>query len=99
MALSAILRLKILLEFDGWARFQRDNKHVIFVLILIVSDTNRALETFNLALKYMYIGGWWVLPDYVHGLVDDFWLVYCYDLLGSRSGSEHGQYASPTAHI
>lgn len=41
----------------------------------------------------------YVSPDYVHGLVDDFWLVDCYDLLGPRSGSEHGQYASPTAYI
>lgn len=40
-----------------------------------------------------------ISPDYVHGLVDDFWLVDRYDLLGPRSGSEHGEDARPAAHI
>lgn len=39
------------------------------------------------------------LPDNVHSLIDDFWLVNCYDLFGPWPGSEHGQYSCPTAHI
>lgn len=38
-------------------------------------------------------------PYYIHCLIDDVWLVDCNDLFGPSTGSKHGQYASPTAHI
>lgn len=95
------MEVRIILEGTNW-RSSECGRVFVSVLLRVV-DRGHVLAMMHMARTWnrQDIPSKSVcdLPDNVHRLIDDFWLVNCYDLFGPWPGSEHGQYSCPTAHI